>query len=324
MNKPALGGGLVVAGAAGMVGASICRACVKHEIPYKPVTRANLDLTDTAQVNDFFDKTRPKQLIIAAAKVGGIQANDLFPADFITQNIAIQQNLMIAALNCSVEKVVFLGSSCIYPKMADQPIKESSLLSGPLEPTNEAYAIAKIAGIKTCESINRQHDADYRSLMPTNLYGPGDNFHETNSHVIPAIMRRIHEAKSTSADNVKIWGTGKPKREFLHVDDLADAVLHFLSLSREDFWREIPQRESHINIGTGQDVSIKQLALLISKVVGYQGNLVFDSTKPDGTPRKLLDVSRASQLGWSYRINLEAGLAETYKWFLANHATIRT
>ena len=280
-----------------------------------------MDLRDQAAVAGWMADQRPHAVFLAAARVGGIQANATYPADFLHDNLAIQSNVIGAAVACGVEKLLFLGSSCIYPKLAPQPITEEALLTGPLEPTNEPYAIAKIAGIKLCESYNRQYGHDYRSIMPTNLYGPGDNYHPENSHVIPALMRRIHEAKESGADEVVIWGSGTPRREFLHVDDLAEAAVHFMGLEAAAFARETAPMRSHLNIGSGEDVSIRELADTLCRVIGYTGRLAFDSSKPDGTPRKLLDVSRANRLGWRARIDLEHGLATTYRSsFLAGAA----
>jgi len=311
-------GRVLVAGAAGMVGGAVCRALESAGHPVVAATRAEVDWTDQGAAHNYVEALKPDCAVLAAAKVGGIHANDTFPADFIADNIAIQGNFISAAHASGVKRVLFLGSSCIYPKLASQPIVESELLSGPLEPTNEAYAIAKIAGIKTCESYNRQHGTDYRSLMPTNLYGPGDNFHPENSHVIPALMRRIHEAREASAEEVAIWGTGTPRREFLHVDDLARAVTHVLQMPAEEFWSQIPERESHVNVGTGVDVTIRELAETLQRVIGYRGRLSFDASKPDGTPRKVLNVDRLAALGFRAEIEFEQGLTESYQWFL-NH-----
>lgn len=316
-------GNVLVAGAAGMVGGAVCRALEATGHEFVAATRAEVDWTDQAASRSYFERVKPDSAVLAAAKVGGIHANDTLPADFIADNLSIQSNFISAAHACGVERLLFLGSSCIYPKLANQPIAESELLSGPLEPTNEAYAIAKIAGIKTCESFNRQHGTDYRSLMPTNLYGPGDNFHPENSHVIPALIRRIHEARESSAGEVVIWGTGTPMREFLHVDDLARAVVHVLGLKRELFWSQVSQRESHVNVGTGVDVTIRELAETIARVVGYEGKLVFDSSKPDGTPRKVLNVDRLAALGFRPSIEFEQGLKESYQWFLEHREDAR-
>lgn len=308
---------LFVAGHRGMVGAAIVRrlqalGCTN----ILTAGRDTLDLTDQHAVNAFFAAHRIDQVYLAAAKVGGIHANNTYPAEFIHQNLMIEANIIHAAHTHGVQKLMFLGSSCIYPKLAEQPIKEEALLTGLLEPTNEPYAIAKIAGIKLCESYNRQYGRDYRSAMPTNLYGPGDNFHPENSHVIPALIRRIHEAKLAKAPEVVIWGSGTPMREFLHVDDFAEAVVHLQNISQEEYASETEPMRSHINVGTGTDVTIRELAETLVKVIGYAGELVFDITKPDGTPRKLMDVSRLVRLGWKTGTHLEEGLHSTYTWFL--------
>ena len=311
---------IFVAGHRGMVGSAILRklAAAGHaEIII--AEREQLDLCSPEQVGAFFAGNAIDVVVIAAAKVGGIHANNTYPADFIHQNLMIEANLIHQAHSHGVQELLFLGSSCIYPRNAAQPMAEESLLSGKLEPTNEPYAIAKIAGIKLCESYNRQHGRDYRSLMPTNLYGPGDNFHPDNSHVIPALMRRFHEATLAGTSTVTVWGTGRPMREFLHVDDLASACLHVLGMTAET-WHGITQpMQSHVNVGTGSDCSIEALARSIAKAVGFDGAIVFDHDKPDGTPRKLLDITRISQTGWRPRISLEDGLRETYEWFKAHH-----
>ncbi|MDX9715861.1 MAG: GDP-L-fucose synthase [Thauera sp.] len=315
---------LFVAGHRGMVGSAIVRRLQALGCSNIVTSdRAALDLTDQHAVNAFFATHRIDQVYLAAAKVGGIHANNTYPAEFIHQNLMIEANLIHAAHTHGVHKLMFLGSSCIYPKLAEQPMKEEALLTGLLEPTNEPYAIAKIAGIKLCESYNRQYARDYRSAMPTNLYGPGDNFHPENSHVIPALMRRIHEAKLAHAPEVVIWGSGTPMREFLHVDDLAEAVVHLQNLPQERYARETEPMRSHINVGTGTDVTIRALAEALVQVIGYEGRLVFDTTKPDGTPRKLMDVSRLLRLGWQARVSLVEGLRETYAWFLANKDAAR-
>lgn len=306
-----------------MVGAAICRALSAASIDYVAATRKEADLTNRAAVDSLIDCARPAWIVVAAAKVGGIHANDTYPAEFIYENLMIEANLIDSAFRHGVEQLLFLGSSCIYPRDAEQPMQEEALLTGPLEPTNEAYALAKIAGIKLCESYNRQHDTDYRSLMPTNLYGPGDNFHPENSHVVPALMRRFHEAKIEGANEVVVWGSGKPRREFLYVDDLAEAAVHTMSLERETFWQAVDPRCSHINVGTGEDVAIAELAGLLKDIVGLEAELVFDANRPDGTPRKLLEVKRMSNLGWRANTSLEAGLKSAYDWFLANEATAR-
>lgn len=316
---------IYVAGHRGMVGSAICRALAQHG-GVELITRksAELDLTDQAAVRDFMQAERPDQLILAAAKVGGIHANNTYPAQFIYENLMIEANVIHEAHAAGVQTLLQLGSSCIYPKLAPQPMAEDALLTGPLEPTNEPYAIAKIAGIKLCESYNRQHGRDYRSVMPTNLYGPGDNFHPENSHVLPALIRRFHEAKEAGLAEVTIWGTGTPRREFLHVDDMAAASLFVLGLPKETYERETQPMLSHINVGSGTDVTILELAQLVSRTVGYLGEIKTDPSKPDGTPRKLMDVSRLERLGWTARITLEAGIAETYRWFLDSAETFRT
>jgi GDP-L-fucose synthase len=309
---------IFVAGHRGMVGSAIMRALQKRggdELVTR--THAETDLADQAQVRAFFREHRPDTVIMAAAKVGGIHANDTYPAEFIYENLMMQANVIHGAWRSGVQRLLFLGSSCIYPRMASQPMREDALLTGTLEPTNEPYAIAKIAGIKLCESYNRQYGTDYRSVMPTNLYGPGDNYHGENSHVIPALIRRFHEAKEASADKVVIWGTGKPMREFLFVDDMAAACLHVMDLESAAYRTNTRPMLSHINIGSGHDVSIADLARLIGQVVGFRGRIEYDPTKPDGAPRKLMDVSRLNALGWKPRVGLEEGLEITYKDFLA-------
>lgn len=315
---------IFVAGDRGMVGSAIVRrlqAAGDREIVTR--TRAELDLTRQAAVEAFFAATKVDEVVIAAAKVGGIHANNTYPAEFIYENLVIEANLVNAAHRAGVQRLLLLGSSCIYPRNATQPMREDALLTGPLEATNEPYAIAKIAGIKLCESYNRQYGRDYRSVMPTNLYGPGDNFHPENSHVIPALMRRFHEAKVAGAPNVVVWGTGTPMREFLHVDDLAAACVHVMQLPVEQYRAHTQPMLSHINVGTGQDCTIRELAETIARVVGYTGRIEFDRAKPDGTPRKLLDVSRLAALGWRAGIGIEHGLRDTYRWFLAHEASVR-
>lgn len=311
---------IYVAGHRGMVGSAIVRR-LRAAGAARVVTRthAELDLVDQKAVHEFFLAERPEQVYLAAAKVGGIHANDTYPAEFIYENLMVEANVIDAAFRSGVKKLLFLGSSCIYPKLAEQPMREDALLTGPLEPTNEPYAIAKIAGIKLCESYNRQYGVDYRSVMPTNLYGPGDNYHPENSHVIPALIRRFHEAKLARAPVVTIWGSGTPKREFLHVDDMAAASVHVMNLDAETYARHTRPMQSHINVGFGDDVTIAELARLVGEVVGYAGEIAFDPTKPDGTPRKLMDSSRLESLGWRAGIGLEAGLAATYRDFIANH-----
>jgi GDP-L-fucose synthase len=315
---------ILVAGAAGMVGAAICRALEREGIHYSGVTRADADLTKRSEVDEVLASDSFDAIIVAAAKVGGIHANDTYPAEFIYDNLMIETNLIDSAFHQGIHRGVFLGSSCIYPREAPQPMQETVLLTGTLEPTNEAYAIAKIAGIKMCESYNRQYATDYRSLMPTNLYGPGDNFHPENSHVIPALMRRFHEAKSQQVQKITVWGSGRPRREFLHVDDLASAVLHVLQLDSERLLQVVEPRCSHLNVGTGTDITIADLAETIRDVVGYSGELEFDTSKPDGTLRKLLDIEKLKSLGWQPQVSLHSGLATTYKWFLDHLNDIRS
>ena len=287
-------------------------------------THAELDLTNQAAVRAFFETEKPDQVYLAAAKVGGIHANNTYPAEFIYQNMMIEANIIHEAWRVGVQKLLFLGSSCIYPKLAPQPMREDALLTGTLEPTNEPYAIAKIAGIKLCESYNRQygasHGIDYRSVMPTNLYGPGDNYHPENSHVIPALIRRFHEAKVNNAESVVIWGTGTPMREFLYVDDMATASVHVMNLDKATYEANTQPMLSHINVGTGEDITIRQLAETMGRVIGYNGQIEFDSSKPDGTPRKLMDVNRLKSLGCTVKIGLEEGLALAYRDFLDRHA----
>lgn len=310
---------IYVAGHGGMVGSAICRQLSQDPtVELITATHAELDLTNQAQVQAFFQQQQIDQVYLAAAKVGGIQANNNYPADFIYENLMIECNVIHAAHQAGVQKLLFLGSSCIYPKFAQQPIAESELLEGKLEPTNEPYAIAKIAGIKLCESYNRQFGRDYRSVMPTNLYGSNDNFHLENSHVIPALLRRFHEAAQQGVEEVIAWGSGSPMREFLHVDDMAAASIFVMNLDAEVYKQHTEPMLSHINVGCGYDISIKQLTELVAKTVEYQGKIVWDTTKPDGTPKKLLDTSRLQQLGWQPKIELEQGLAQTYQWFLAN------
>ncbi|WP_049598719.1 GDP-L-fucose synthase [Yersinia nurmii] len=313
-----------VAGHRGMVGSAIVRQLKnRSDIELVLRTRDELDLISQAAVQAFFTDEKIDEVYLAAAKVGGIQANNNYPAEFIYENLMIECNIIHAAHLANVQKLLFLGSSCIYPKLAEQPMTEAALLTGILEPTNEPYAIAKIAGIKLCESYNRQYGRDYRSVMPTNLYGENDNFHPENSHVIPALLRRFHEAKLHNDEEMVVWGTGKPMREFLHVDDMAAASVHVMELSNQIYAANTQPMLSHINVGTGVDCTIKELAETMAKVVGFTGKLVFDATKPDGTPRKLMDVSRLAKLGWSYHISLEEGLMMTYQWFLDNQHNFR-
>lgn len=304
-----------------MVGSVILRTLQQQgQTNFVTRTHADLDLTNQAAVQAFFEKEKPNQVYLAAAKVGGIYANNTYPAEFIYQNLMVQANVINSAFRNGVKKLLFLGSSCIYPKLAPQPMTESSLLTGTLEPTNEPYAIAKIAGIKLCESYNRQygrsHGVDYRSVMPTNLYGPGDNYHPENSHVIPALIRRFHEAKVANAPNVIIWGTGTPRREFLYVDDMAAASVFVMNLPKSILNAYIQPMQSHINVGFGEDITIKQLAIAVGKTVGYHGVINFDTSKPDGSPRKLMDSSILKALGWQAQVGLEAGLATAYQDFI--------
>lgn len=318
---------IYVAGHRGMVGSAIVRRLLAlgHRAD-EIVTRTHdeLDLTDQPAVRTFFATEMPTQVYLAAAKVGGIHANNTYPAEFIYVNLMIQANVIQAAFESGVRKLLFLGSSCIYPRDVEQPMPETALLTGTLEPTNEPYAIAKIAGIKLCESYNRQygssHGVDYRSVMPTNLYGPGDNYHPENSHVVPALIRRFHEAKVANAPAVTIWGTGKPMREFLHVDDMAAASVHVMNLSKTTYEQHTKPMLSHINVGFGSDITIAELAQAISDVVAYRGDIHFDTSKPDGTPRKLMDSSRLRSLGWKPEIALNTGLQQAYRDFLENHA----
>ena len=307
---------IYIAGHNGMVGSAIVRR-LREKGFVNIITRSSseLDLTDQKNVHNFLQEEKPDYVVIAAAKVGGIHANDSCPAEFIYQNLMIEANLIHGAYLAGVNNLLFLGSSCIYPKESLQPIKEEYLLSGYLESTNEPYAIAKIAGIKLCESYNRQYGCDYRSVMPTNLYGPGDNYNLENSHVIPALIRKFHEAKSSNALKVTIWGSGTPRREFLYVDDMATACIHVMSLNKATYQRETKPMLSHINVGTGQDLTIKKLAETISKVIGFKGKIEFDITKPDGTKRKLMNSIRLNKLGWHPKIDLEQGLKKTYKHY---------
>lgn len=319
---------IYVAGHRGMVGGAILRRLQARKDAGEALelvtrTHAELDLTSQAAVADFMATEKPDVVILAAAKVGGIHANNTYPADFIYENLMIECNVIHQAFANGVTRLLQLGSSCIYPKAVPQPMKEDALLTGTLEPTNEPYAIAKIAGIKLCESYNRQHGVDYRSVMPTNLYGPGDNFHPENSHVLPALIRRFHEAAQDGLDEVVIWGSGKPMREFLHVDDMAEASLFVLELDKATYTANTEPMLSHINVGTGTDVSIMDLAQMVAKVTGFKGAISNDPSKPDGTMKKLMDVSRLADMGWRARVGLEEGIAETYQWFLDNQDTFR-
>ena len=316
---------IYVAGHRGMVGSAIVRRLLAQGHPADLIvtrTRADLDLTNQAATNSFFATERPDQVYLAAAKVGGIHANSTYPAEFIYQNLMMQANVIEAAFRHGVRKLLFLGSSCIYPKLAAQPMREEALLSGTLEPTNEPYAIAKIAGIKLCESFNRQygqsHGVDYRSVMPTNLYGPGDNYHPEDSHVIPALIRRFHEAKVNRTPSVTIWGTGAPRREFLYVDDMAAASVHVMNLSKGSYNQHTKPMLNHINVGGADDITIQELAETIARVIGYAGAIDFDPSKPDGTPRKLMDSTRLNALGWHPEVGLVAGLEKTYQDFQKN------
>jgi len=305
-----------VAGHRGMVGGAITRQleAAGHDVIKR--MRSELNLTDQVAVRDFMQAEKPDAVILAAAKVGGIHANNTYPAEFIYENMMIQANVIHQAYAAGVEKLLFLGSSCIYPKLADQPMAETALLTGTLEPTNEPYAIAKIAGIKLCESYNRQYGTDYRSVMPTNLYGPGDNFHPENSHVLPALMRRFHEAAQFGADEVVVWGSGTPMREFLYVDDMAEASLFVMDLDKATYDRETDPMLSHINVGSGTDVTIRQLAETVAAATGFKGKLTFDSSKPDGAPRKLMNVDRLARMGWKASVDLETGVRQTFEWYL--------
>ena len=319
---------IFVAGHKGMVGSAIVRQLQQQinegaEIEIVTRDRPQLNLLSQVDVEEFFEAECFDAVYLAAAKVGGIVANNTYPADFIYENLMIQNNIIHSAHLTDVNDLLFLGSSCIYPKLAEQPMKESALLTGTLEPTNEPYAIAKIAGIKLCESYNRQYGRNYRSVMPTNLYGENDNFHPENSHVIPALMRRFHEAKLNNTTEVVVWGSGKPMREFLHVDDMAAASIFVMNVSKETYESCTQEMLSHINVGTGVDCTISELALTMAKVVGYNGEVKFDVTKPDGAPRKLMNVDTLKALGWEYSIELKAGLASTYEWFLANQESFR-
>jgi len=319
-----ISGKVYVAGHRGMVGSALVRQLqARGDCEVVMRTHRELDLIDQAAVAGFMQAEKPDVVILAAAKVGGIWANNTYPAEFIYENLMIESNVIHQAYRSGVKSLLFLGSSCIYPKLAAQPMREDTLLTGVLEATNEPYAVAKIAGIKLCESYNRQYGVDYRSVMPTNLYGPNDNFHPENSHVIPAMMRRFHEARLNEAAEVVVWGSGKPMREFLHVDDMAAASLFVLELDEAAYQANTAPMLSHINVGTGRDVTIRELAETMARVVGFKGQIGFDATKPDGTPRKLMDVSRLADMGWRASIDLEQGLRDTYAWFLAHETELR-
>jgi GDP-L-fucose synthase len=317
---------IYVAGHRGMVGSAIVRTLQQRgETHIVTRSRAELDLTDQAAVRQFFAQEQPQQVYMAAAKVGGIHANNTYPADFIYQNLIVQANVIEAAFRAGVRKLMFLGSSCIYPRLAEQPMAESALLTGALEPTNEPYAVAKIAGIKLCESYNRQygasHGVDYRSVMPTNLYGPGDNYHPDNSHVVPALIRRFHQAKRDGLPEVHIWGSGRPRREFLYVDDMAAACVHVMNLPQAVYTAHTEPMRAHINVGSGSDITIAELALEVSAAVGYSGFIQFDPSKPDGAPRKLMDSGLLNRLGWHPQVPLQTGLALAYRDFLETNPT---
>ncbi len=315
---------IYVAGHRGMVGSAIVKQLTAAGFNNLVVrTHAELNLTDQQAVRDFMRHEKPEQVILAAAKVGGIHANNIYPAEFIYENLMIEANIIHQAWKTGCQRLLFLGSSCIYPKLAEQPMQESALLTSPLEATNEPYAIAKIAGIKLCESYNRQYGTDYRSVMPTNLYGQNDNFHLENSHVIPAMIRKFHDAKTSQSPTATLWGTGTAMREFLHVDDMAAASLHVLGLSQESYGTITEPMLSHLNVGSGVDVTIKELAETIQQVVGYEGEIIWDTTKPDGTPRKLMNINKIKALGWQPRINLHDGLTNTYEWFLENQKAFK-
>lgn len=326
MHKLPLNTRIYVAGHRGMVGSAIVRK-LQAEGYQHIITRthAELDLTSQEAVQAFFQDNPVDYVVLAAAKVGGIHANNEYPADFIYENLMIECNVIHQAFTAGIKNLLFLGSSCIYPKLASQPMQENALLTGMLESTNEPYAVAKIAGIKLCESYNRQHGTNYRSVMPTNLYGPYDNYHPENSHVIPALIRRFHEAKQNEADEVVIWGTGTPMREFLHVDDMAAACLHVMDIDVETYRANTQPMLSHINVGTGTDVTIRELAELLAEIVGYKGKITFDSSKPDGTARKLMNVDRLAGLGWRSQIGLKEGLQSAYGWYVEHlgHEAIR-
>jgi GDP-L-fucose synthase len=320
---------IYIAGHRGMVGSAIFRQMEEQQKQGEPLellarTHAEMDLTNQAAIRAFMQAERPDVVILAAARVGGIHANNTYPANFIYDNLMIEANVIHQAFEAGVKRLLNLGSSCIYPRQVAQPMAEDALLTGVLEPTNEPYAIAKIAGIKLCESYNRQHGTDYRSVMPTNLYGPGDNFHPENSHVLPALIRRFHEAERDGLEEVVIWGTGTPRREFLHVDDMAEAALFVLDLPPETYQAHTQPMLSHINVGSGEDISIRELAELVAEIVGFQGRIKTDPSKPDGTPRKLMDVSRLTGMGWTAQIGLREGIEDAYRWFVGNYDQART
>lgn len=314
---------IFISGHRGMVGSAICRQLSDNGNEIITIGHEELDLTNQTLVASFFKKHKFEQVYLAAGKVGGIQANNMYPAEFIYQNLMIQNNIIHSAYDSGVSKLLFLGSSCIYPRLAMQPIPESELLNGHLEPTNEPYAIAKIAGIKMCESYNRQFGTDFRSVMPTNLYGPGDNYNPDNSHVIPALVRRFHEAKLNSSPEVIAWGSGSACREFLHVDDMAAASVYVMNLDVESYQKQTKPMLSHLNVGTGNECSIKELTETVADVVGFQGNIVWDRSKPDGTPRKLMDSTKISRLGWRPKFGLKDGLENSYNWYLNNLKNLR-
>jgi len=315
---------IFVAGHRGMVGSAIVRQLEAQEnVEVIVRTRSELDLTNQQAVREFFETEKVDQVYLAAAKVGGIHANNTYPADFIYENLMIECNIIHSAHLVGIQQLLFLGSSCIYPKLAEQPMQETALLTGTLEETNEPYAVAKIAGIKLCESYNRQYGRDYRSVMPTNLYGPNDNFHPENSHVIPALLRRFHEAKLNNDSKVIAWGSGKPMREFLHVSDMAAASIHVMNLDKTIYDENTEPMLSHINVGTGVDCTIRELVETVAKVTGFAGAIEWDSTKPDGAPRKLMNVDRLANLGWQFSYSLEDGLTNTYQWFLENQNNFR-
>lgn len=315
---------IFIAGHRGMVGSAILRQlAIREDVEIITRTRNELNLLSQTEVKDFFNSEKIDEVYLAAAKVGGILANNNFPADFIYENMMMECNIIHSAHLAGVTKLLFLGSSCIYPKHAEQPMKETALLTGVLESTNEPYAIAKIAGIKLCESYNRQYGHDYRSVMPTNLYGENDNFHPENSHVVPALLRRFHEATLRGDKEVVVWGSGNPMREFLYVDDMAQASVFVMELDKQTYEDNTQAMLSHINVGTGEDCTIRELATTLAEVVGFSGEIVFDSSKPDGTPRKLMDVQRLKSMGWSYSVDLKCGLQKTYQWFLAHQDSFR-